>query len=220
MGLLLRLNLFVLIAGLLWGLYLAWGILLAVVLVALWFGWPLAWAAIGVERSDAFDAASRATAYVYQRPLRLGFYVVVASLLGFFGHLVVAGFASAGNELTDWAVSWGAGSERTAALVAQTLESDNPLASSGAAVTGARGIHIWKGLLASFADSYPLAFIWCASVGIYLLLRHHVDSTELDEIVGEPGEDLRSPHLPLPTGPQDGQHEPEDLSTRGSTPAE
>ena len=161
MGLLLRLNLFTLIAGFLWGLYLMWGILLAVVLVALWLGWPLAWATIGVERSDAFDAASRAAAYVYQRPLRFIFYVAVASLLGMFGHLVVAGFATAGDELTDWATSWGAGSERTAALVAQPLAGDNPLESSGAAIVGARAIHFWKGLLVSFVDSYPLAFLWC-----------------------------------------------------------
>lgn len=196
MGLLVRLDFFALIAGVLWGLYLVWGILLAVVLIALWFGWPLAWAAIGVERSDAFDAASRATAYVYQKPLRLGFYVIVASLLGIFGHLVVVGFATAGSALTDWAVSWGAGSERTAALVNTPLSEDNPALSTGSAITGARAIHFWKNMLASFSDSYPMALLWTASTGIYLLLRHHVDSTEMDEIEGEPGEDLRSPRTP------------------------
>lgn len=209
MGVLLRVDLFALIAGLLWGLYLVWGILLAVVLVALWFGWPLAWAAIGVERSDAFDAASRATAYVYQRPLRLGFYIAVASLLGIVGHLIVAGFATAGSELTDWAVSWGAGSERTAALVTQPLSEDNPVVSSGSAITGARAIYFWKGMLSSLAASYPLAFLWTASVGIYLLLRHHIDATEMDEIVGDPGEDIGSPRTTK-------AEEPAELSTRRS----
>mgnify|MGYP007059390736 FL=1 len=213
MGVLLRIDLFALVAGLIWGLYLIWGIFLAVVLVALWFGWPLAWAAIGVERCDALDAASRATSYVYQAPLRLVFYVVFATLLGIFGQLVLSGFATAGNELTDWAVSWGAGSERTAALASQPL-SENSTITSGTGVIGARSIHFWKNMLSSFAASYPMAFLWCASTGIYLLQRHQVDSTEMDEIVGEPGENIRSPHAPLASGTQQDATDPQELSTR------
>ena len=106
MGILARTDVLALVIGFVWGLYLFWGILLALVLAALWFGWPLAWSAIAVERSDAFDAASRAAAYVYQRPLRLIFYVIVASVLGFCGQMVVSGLAKAGSELTHWSVSW------------------------------------------------------------------------------------------------------------------
>jgi len=38
------------------------------------FGWPLMFAAVSAEGSDAFDAVSRAFSYVYQRPVQFVFY--------------------------------------------------------------------------------------------------------------------------------------------------
>ena len=38
------------------------------------FGWPLMFAAISTEGSDAFDAVSRGFSYVYQRPIQFVFY--------------------------------------------------------------------------------------------------------------------------------------------------
>jgi len=38
------------------------------------FGWPLMFAAISAEGSDAFDAVSRGFSYVYQRPIQFVFY--------------------------------------------------------------------------------------------------------------------------------------------------
>jgi hypothetical protein len=188
-GIFMRADVLAMVGGLLWVFALVWGILLAVVLVALWFGWPLMWATIAVERSDAFDAASRTAAYIYQRPLRLVFYVIVASILGIFGQLVVSGFAAAGSHLTDWAVSWGAGNERIVQLAEPPMPGDVGPTLAGSAAMAARSISFWKEMLASVAAAYPLAFLFSASVGIYLLLRLHIDSTEVDEIVLETGED-------------------------------
>lgn len=188
-GIFMRADVLAMVAGLLWVFALVWGILLAIVLVALWFGWPLMWATIAVERSDAFDAASRTAAYIYQRPLRLVFYVVVASILGIFGQLVVSGFAAAGSHITDWAVSWGAGNERIVQLAEPPMPGDVGPTLAGSAAMAARSISFWKEMLASVAAAYPLAFLFSASVGIYLLLRLHIDSTEVDEIVLETGED-------------------------------
>ena len=95
-GFVMRLDLFALITGLLWVSALCWGLLLAVVLLGLLLGWPLMWATIGVERSDAFDSVSRCYAYVYQRPLHLVFYLFVASLLGLLGEVAVHYFTVAG----------------------------------------------------------------------------------------------------------------------------
>ncbi len=187
-GILMRVDLFAMLAGFLWVLMLIGGILLAIVLVAFWFGWPLMWATIAVERSDAFDAASRTAAYVYQRPLRLVFYVAVATLLGIFGQLVVSGFATAGSHLTQWAVSWGSGNERILQLAAEPLPGEVSPTLEGSAALAAHSIDFWKRMLATMAAAYPLAYLFSASVGIYLLLRLHVDSTEMDEIVGEAGE--------------------------------
>jgi hypothetical protein len=182
----------------------------------LWFGWPLMWATIAVERSDAFDAAARTASYVYQRPLRLVFYVLVASLLGVAGQLIVSGFAAAGSYLTDWAVSWGAGSERMAQLasppggdIAPTLE--------GSAALASQSIRFWKHALYAVAAAYPLAFLFSASVGIYLLLRLQIDSTEMDEIVLDAADETpRMPELEMDDSgvPRMAPREPDDMSTR------
>ena len=171
LGTLLRLNSLALVAGLLWGLELAGGLVLAVVLAGLLVGWPLMWACLGVERSDAFDGVSRCYAYVYQRPLHLAFYVLVAALLAFLGDAVVDFFASATITASETALSWGAGNTRLDELLnADTDQLANQ------AVNG------WKWGLMSLVVAYPLACLWPMTVGIYLLLRRQVDATEMDEV--------------------------------------
>ncbi len=198
-GLLLRLDLLALVVGLLWFVALCWGLMLAVVLLGLLLGWPLMWATIGVERSDAFDSVSRCYAYIYQRPLHLVFYLVVASLLGLLGELAVEYFVVAGSTLTDWTTSWGAGNERLAQLSLGEATDGPPL--SGTASTAAMSIRFWKGMLLAIAASYPLAYLWSATVGIYLLLRRHVDSTEMDEVcLSEPEPAVGLPPLTAQDG--------------------
>lgn len=171
-----------LLGGVVWFLWIAWGAVLAIVLVALWFGWPFAWATTAVEHSDAFDAVSRAAAYVYQRPLHLAFYIVVASLLGIFGQLVVDVFAHAINVATDWAISWGAGNDWTAQLTSTTAMQEGPETHSGSVALAVDAIQFWRSALRSLAGAYPLGYLFTSSVGIYLLMRQHIDGTELDEI--------------------------------------
>jgi hypothetical protein len=195
-GLLMRADTLAMFAGFFWLLSLVWGFGIAVVLIAVWFGWPLMWATVAVERSDAFDAASRTAAYVYQRPLRLIFYVIVASLLGVVGHLLVAGFTAAASYLADWSVSWGSGAERFVELAAVANNGVEPPLSGSEAFASA-AIGFWKSMLASLSASYPLAYLFSASVGIYLLLRMDIDATEMDEITVDAGEDTvtHEPHL-------------------------
>ncbi len=180
-GLFLRLDFVAMLAGLLWGVVLVWGLMLAVVLLGLMLGWPLMWATIGVERTDAFDGVSRCYAYVYQRPLHLAAYVLMATLLGLLGEMVVHYIASTGVTLSEWTISWGAGNERTAQLVAPAW-ADGAAELSGMANTGARAIQFWKWTLSAISASFPIAYLWPATVGIYLLLRRHIDSTEIDEV--------------------------------------
>ena len=44
------------------------------IMIGFIFGWPLMFAAISAEGSDAFDAVSRGFSYVYQRPVQFVFY--------------------------------------------------------------------------------------------------------------------------------------------------
>ena len=180
-GLAMRLDLGALVIGALWIIALCWGFVLSIVLLGLLLGWPLMWATIGVERSDAFDAVSRCYAYVYQRPLQLAFYLVVASLLGLLGELAVEYFVTAGVALTEWTVSWGAGNERIAQLLNVGSQDLEPL--SGTGTTAATLVQFWEERLLAVGASYPMAYLWTAAVGIYLLLRQQIDSTEMDELV-------------------------------------
>jgi hypothetical protein len=195
-GLLIRADLFAIITGVLWLFALAWGLGLAIVLIALWFGWPLMWATVAVERSDAFDAASRTAAYVYQRPLRLAFYVLVAAVLGMIGQLIVSGFATVTNQMTDWAVSWGAGNERIATLTTPFGDGVNQPTFEGSGILAWRAIGFWKHMLTTLVASYPLAYLFSSSVGIYLLLRLDVDDTEMNEISIDTSEKSASSDLP------------------------
>ncbi len=109
-----RLDLGVLIAGILWPLALLAGLFMALLLLALLFGWPLMWPTISSEGTDSFDALSRAWSYVYHRPLHYLFYVAVVAFLGGLGWLFVQNFAEAVVYLPQWAAGWGAGEGRVA----------------------------------------------------------------------------------------------------------
>lgn len=169
-GLLLHSEPLTALVGFLWIFLLAWSLMVAVVLIGLLIGWPLMWATIAVERTDSFDAVSRCYAYVYQRPLQLAFYLLVAVAMGLFGEVVVYVFLQATLYLSEWLISWGAGLERT--LEVATRDADSP---------GSSAIQFWKTTAALLAACYPFAYFWSAIVAIYLLLRRHVDSTDIEE---------------------------------------
>jgi len=191
-GLLMWNDFLAMFAGIFWPVVLAWGLLLALVLLGLFLGWPLMWATVSVEQTDAFDGVSRCYAYVSQRPLHLMFYVLVAMGLGFLGDFLVQGIAYAVVGLSDWTISWGLSSERTTELVQSTHAN-----LSAPADIGRMSIQFWKWSLQALVASYSVGYLWSASVGIYLLLRRHIDSTEMDEIAFEESDLPKNglPHL-------------------------
>src|SRR5262249_40031106 len=77
-GLLLRLPVATFLLGLFWPLMLIGGVIMAIFLLGLLFGWPLMWSTISTEGNDSFDALSRSYSYVFQRPLQYLFYAAVA----------------------------------------------------------------------------------------------------------------------------------------------
>ena len=121
LGLILRGNVGVFLAGLIWPLFLLGGLVMALLLLGLVFGWPLMWATISTEGTDAFDALSRSYAYTFQRPLRYLFYVVIATILGWLGWLLVENFAAAVIWLAYWAAGWGSGGDQIDASFAAAV---------------------------------------------------------------------------------------------------
>ena len=117
LGWFMRFNAGLVLAGVLWPLALIAAFLMAVLLLGLLFGWPLMWAAISAEGTDSFDALSRSYAYVFQRPLRYLFYVIVAAIVGWLGWLLVKNFASGVIWLAYWGAGWGCGQDTIASIL-------------------------------------------------------------------------------------------------------
>ncbi len=175
LGLLLRIDVGVLLAALVWPLALLAGLIMALLLLGLGFGWPLMWATISTEGTDSFDALSRSYAYVFQRPLRYLWYVLVAALLGWLGWLLVETFAAAVISLSYWAAGWGAGHRID--QVQYGASEMGRIFNAGGAI-----LHFWVLCVRALAAGYFYGYFWTASTAIYLLLRRDVDATETDEV--------------------------------------
>jgi hypothetical protein len=199
LGLLMRSNLGVALAGLTWAAVGLTGFVMALFAIGLLFGWPLMWSTISTEGSDAFDAVSRSYAYTFQRPLQYLAYAGLSLLLGIGGWLVVTLFCTSIIALAEWGISWGSGTARlneirstwTASAPAdrQVSESGPDHSPSDAGQTqsalvrfGGRLIAFFNGLVRSFQLAYSYSYFWVAAAGIYLLLRRDADQTEIDDV--------------------------------------
>ena len=107
LGLLMKWNVFVGLAGLVWPLVLFAAFFMTLLLIGVLLGWPLMWATVSVEGTDSFDALSRTYAYVFQKPLRYAAYIVIAVIIGWLGWIVVENIAAAVIWLASWAAGWG-----------------------------------------------------------------------------------------------------------------
>ena len=173
LGLLLNFGAGAIVAGLLWFVLLLFALLMAVLLVGLLFGWPLMWATIGVEGTDAFDALSRSYAYTFQRPLRYFLYVLAAGALGVLAVFVVDLVANQVIQLAFWGASWGAGSDDVRSAIDAT---------EGIAGVGAQALGFWTNLVKLLAAAFAYSYFWTATTAIYFLLRRQVDAVEMDEV--------------------------------------
>ena len=176
LGLLMRFDVGLLLVGVVWPLALLASILMALLLLALLFGWPLMWPTISTEMSDSFDAVSRSWSYVYHRPLHYLFYAAVVTVLGGLGWLLVAYFADWVAYLPVWAASWTAGQER----MDEIFGGGASLGTTGR--WGAEIIHFWDGCVRLLALGFVYSYFWTASTAIYLLLRRDDDGTDLDDV--------------------------------------
>jgi hypothetical protein len=175
LGLAMRADWGVLVGGIVWPLVLFAGFMMAFLLVGLFAGWPLMWAAISSEGTDSFGALSHSYSYSYQRPAQYFLYVVIAALVGVLGWYLVSVFSNLIIALSLWGVSWGTGQER---LLEISNRSDlGQIGNSGLAL-----IYFWNGVIATLNLAFVFSFFWSAATVIYVLLRRAVDNTEFDEV--------------------------------------
>jgi hypothetical protein len=177
LGLLMRLSIGVFVAGILWPLVLIVGLIMAVLLAGLLFGWPLMFVTISAEEAgDSFQAFSNSFSFTFQRPLAYLAYAVIALFVGSLGGMLVEGFANGVVLLNHWAISFGLGRERLNQLAEGQLDS------ASLAWMGSRLITIGDQLVYAIADGYYFGFLFCAASAIYLLLRREVDQTDFDQV--------------------------------------
>ena len=182
LGLLMRVDFGVLVAGVVWPLALIAAVLMALLLLALLFGWPLMWPTISTEGTDSFDALSRSWSYVYHRPLHYLFYAAVVTVLGGLGWLFVAYFAEWVIYLPLWAASWTTGNERMDLLLPAA---GSPGAAGEVSTVGRWGVQLlqfWTGCVRLLALGFVYSYFWTASTAIYFLLRRDDDGTDLDDV--------------------------------------
>ena len=107
LGFIMRIDFLAFLAALAWPFVILVGLMMAILLLGALFGWPLMWATVSVEGTDAFDALSRSYAYTYQRPWRLLWYVLFAGFLAVTSMFVVKLFASSAVTLGNWSIHCG-----------------------------------------------------------------------------------------------------------------
>jgi hypothetical protein len=183
LGLLMRTEWGLALAGAVWPLVLAGAVVLAILAIGLVAGWPLMVGSVGVERGDSFQAISTAFSYLYQRPLHYAFYALVALAVAIPALAAAGLFADATSALALWAASFGMGHDRTAAVL------EGMQSAAAEAPWGLRALGFWSRGLESLLGSFGWGYFWSIATAAYMLLRHDVDGTELDEVViDEPGE--------------------------------
>lgn len=180
-GVFMRLDLGVLVMGILWPLVALTGLVMALFGIGLLAGWPLMWSTISTEGTDAFDAISRSYAYTYQRPMRYLLYAALSVILGLIGWFAVAFFCDAIIRLIDWAIAWGSGDSKLEAIrlaLSPEGRADAPILLRW----GASLVSFFTSCVRSFLTAFGYGFFWVSAAGVYLLLRLDVDQTELDDV--------------------------------------
>lgn len=180
LGLLARSDWGLLATGIVWILALFGGLLMAVLLLGLLFGWPLMWGTISAEqRGDVFEAFSRSYSYTFQRPLHYLFYASLATLYGALAWLLVYHFSEYTICFAEWAAALGAGADRWSDIVRLR---DDPSLGAGLPRYGVLMMDVWAGLVRSIAAGFGYSLFWSLTAAVYLLLRRDVDQTEFDEV--------------------------------------
>jgi hypothetical protein len=248
LGLIMRLSVFAFLAALVWPFVFLLGLMMAVLLIGALVGWPLMWATVSVEGTDAFDALSRSYAYVYHRPWRLLWYAIFALFLAVVSMFVVKVFASSSIALANWSVDWGLDD----VTMHKVVSPDAPLAAPEPKLNLAPGanapvditipgddapaepelpptlsatksiIAFWKSGVALLVAGYQAGFLWVAAVGIYLLLRRDIDGVQTGEVFVDQAEEYGMPPLtddPATGVPEVSPREPAQPGNTGVTPA-
>jgi hypothetical protein len=191
------------VVGLLWGLVLLVGFLLAIVFIGGAFSVGLQWPALAVEGTDSFDAISRSISYISSRPWRYIFYTSFAAVYGSLTFILVKLVAFLTLYISHAAVglfsfSWGSDAsvsklERlwaTPSIVAPWPEPGvPPTLLIGSEPMATLFFQAWVWIVMGLVVAFLFSFFFTSQTVIYFLLRKVVEAKEMEEVYTEPSEE-------------------------------
>jgi len=171
------------IAGALWVIPLLLGVALAVILLVIAASWPLMFATISAEGTDAFDALSRGYDYILNRT----WYALWLLLLTVVSGAIVITFVSlvcqAGVHLAYLSTAWGMGASNLEELTPLQFPADPMLIAANSPDSfGGAAATFWLKVLSWFVRGFVISYFWTAVTIIYFLLRLSLDAKPLDQV--------------------------------------
>lgn len=179
------------------------GFIVALVTVGYIGGSSMMYPTVAVEGSDSFDAISRSFSYLYARPWRLAFYSIIGLIYGticymfvrlfvfivlsvtqYFGQMLI--FTETKTGVNAFDAMWGGPS----AAATLSYVPDYYALGPGQSV-GAFFICLWTSIVVGLLGAFAISMYFSVSTIIYMLLRHEVDATELDDVyIDQPDEEF------------------------------
>ncbi|MGI9013245.1 MAG: hypothetical protein ACR2GY_03245 [Phycisphaerales bacterium] len=174
------------VGGMLYGINLLFGFLIAFLLLALAFSFMLLLPAVATENCDPADALQRAYAYLLSRPFHLAGYVIVALVglaVGYFViSLIVVTTLNVTGGLTGTFSSNSALSMTGGVSMGELTAPKGEFHSSWHSEWAGGLIAVWQGILILLVASYVVSYLFSAATVIYLLMRKTVDEQDYSEI--------------------------------------
>ncbi len=222
-----------LVDGLFMWIALLLGLAMACTLVGLAVGWPLMAPTVSAEGTDSWEAVSRSFTYVFQRPWHYVWYALVGVCYGAVAIFFIGFMGSFTVYLAKWGVNTTFRDDSYLFVYSPTSFHWRDLLLSGATVDGkhvvqdgrinekvyedylaslafynkigAGMVSFWLGILFLMIIGFGYSFFWSMSTLIYLLMRRHVDTAEMDEVyLEEEEQDLVPGGFPAPPAPPPG----------------
>ncbi len=186
LGVLLNLPVFNVFGALAFGVALVVGGLCALLLTVVCAGLPLMAPAVACDGCDSVESVQRAGAYLFRRPLHLGWYALLSFVVIGAGTLL-ADFVAA----SSWSIAIGAFRQASSSGALDAVGSYRFLESfhgSPAVILGATDratagiLEIWQTLLSLLVGATALSLTIACATRAYLLVRLHSDGQELSDL--------------------------------------
>lgn len=144
------------------------------------FGSMFMWPTIAMEGTDAFDAISRAFNYLFARPWKTLWCVLVSWVYGAVCFLFVAAVAAALLWLSQLTVGWGMG--KTFAEIQEFLATGVNVSNKAPLFIAMVLMRVMVIIVGGLVLGYLASFKVTAMTIIYAVLRRDVDGTEMGEV--------------------------------------